>query len=195
MVNNKGGSSSESSSDSEGSRGLQKEDSCVGMFGDCVSVKNENTLRIGFQNAGGFPTKLGKLKEDAIHHGLVKWEFDIFGMIEMNLNWRMLPEQENLPITRTKEWWNQQHVSWTHNRTFEPRQPRQYGGAAIFSANKAAHRAVEKSYDESNLGRWVWTRYNGEKQSYPSSYLRLPTKPTSRPIHSIHPAKRLLSLH
>jgi hypothetical protein len=27
--------------------------------------------------------------------------------------------------------------------------------------NKAAHRAVEKGYDESRLGRWVWTRFKG----------------------------------
>jgi hypothetical protein len=82
-------------------------------------------------------------------------------MVEMNLDWRLLKEQEKLP-TRTKECWDQKHVSWSHNRTSPPRQPRQYGGTALFSTNKAAHRAVEKGYDEQNLGGWTWTRYKGK---------------------------------
>jgi len=158
MVNDHGDASSETSRDSEDSRGLQQGDLYVGKFGDCMYVKQENTLRIGFQNAGGFPTQLGKLKEDAIRQGLVRWEFDVFGMVETNLDWRVLKEQEKLPA-RTKEWWEHQHVSWSHNRTGTPRQPRQYGGTALFSVNKAAHRAVEKGYDSTNLGRWTWTRY------------------------------------
>ncbi len=62
---------------------------------------------------------------------------------------------------RTKDWWEQQHVSWTHNRTNHPRQARQYGGCSLFSIDKAANRAVDKGYDKTNLGRWVWTRYKG----------------------------------
>jgi exonuclease III len=72
----------------------------------------------------------------------------------------MLREQEKLP-SRTKAWWEHQHVSWAHNRTMAPSQVRQYGGCALFSINKAAHRACEKGCDGSNLGRWVWTRYKG----------------------------------
>jgi hypothetical protein len=43
-----------------------------------------------------------------------------------------------------------------------PQQVRQYGGCALFSVNKAAHRAIEKGFDKSNLGRWCWTRYKGK---------------------------------
>jgi len=102
-------------------------------------MKLDNTLRIGFQNI----------------------EFDIFGLAETNLDWRVLKESEKLPA-RTREWWDQQHVSWAHNRTAAPSQARQYGGTALFSVNKAAHRAVEKGYDESGLGRWIWTRFKGK---------------------------------
>jgi hypothetical protein len=84
MVNDQGDASSESSRDSEDKGGLQKGDIYVGKFGDSVPIKQENTLRIGFQNAGGFPTQLGKVKEDAIRQGLVRWELDNFGMVEMN---------------------------------------------------------------------------------------------------------------
>ncbi len=38
----------------------------------------------------------------------------------------------------------------------------QFGRMALFSIDKAAHRVVKKGVDESNLGRWVWTRYRGK---------------------------------
>jgi hypothetical protein len=43
-----------------------------------------------------------------------------------------------------------------------PQQVRQYGVCALFSVNKAAHRAIEKGFDKSNLRRWCWTRYKGK---------------------------------
>ncbi len=38
----------------------------------------------------------------------------------------------------------------------------QFGGAALFSIDKASHRVIEKWEDNSKLGRWVWTRYKGK---------------------------------
>ena len=160
-VNNSSEASSDSSRASEDSRDLQKGDLYVGHFGDRIEIKEENILRIGFQNIGGFPIQRGKLKEDNIRQGITKWDIDIFGMAEVNLDWRLVKEQDRLP-TRTKEWWPQQHVCWAHNKTFEPRQPRQYGGTAIFSVNKAALRATDKDCDGSYLGRWAWTKYKGK---------------------------------
>jgi len=29
----------------------------------------------------------------------------------------------------------------------------------LFSVDKAVHRAIEKGFDSTNLGRWAWTRY------------------------------------
>jgi len=103
----------------------------------------------------------GKLKEDNIRLGIKKWDFDIFGIAEINLDWRVLNEQERLPH-RTKEWWEHQHISWAHNRNLPPRQARQYGGTALFSVNKAALRVIGKGQDQTNLGRWSWTRYKGK---------------------------------
>jgi hypothetical protein len=161
MVNKELDSSSESSRDSGDCRGLPKGDLHVGNFGDTVCIKKDNTLRLGFQNIGGFPSQCRKLKEDNIRLGIQKWDFDIFGMAETNLDWRVLKEHEKLP-TRTKEWWDQQNVSWAHNRTFVPHQAQQYGGTALFSINKAAHQVIEKGFDQSLLGRWCWTRFKGK---------------------------------
>ena len=47
-------------------------------FGDFIVKKDSNTLRIGFQNIGGFSIKKGKLKDDTIRMGITQWDFDIF---------------------------------------------------------------------------------------------------------------------
>jgi hypothetical protein len=56
-------------------------------FGSSIPLKAANTLRIGFQNIGGFSTKNNSLKDDIINSGLKLWEFDIFGIAETNINW------------------------------------------------------------------------------------------------------------
>jgi hypothetical protein len=39
-------------------------------FGSSISLKAANSLRIGFQNIGGFSSKNNSLKDDIIHSGL-----------------------------------------------------------------------------------------------------------------------------
>jgi hypothetical protein len=34
-------------------------------------------------------------------HGITAWEFDIFGLAELNLDWRLIPEEHRL-FNRTK---------------------------------------------------------------------------------------------
>jgi hypothetical protein len=85
-------SSSAASGNTEDSRGPHIGDLYTGCFGDVITNKSSNTLRIGFQNVGGFPINKGKIKEDNTRMGLTKWEFDIFGCAETNLDWRILPE-------------------------------------------------------------------------------------------------------
>ena len=126
--------------------------------------KQKNILRIGFQNIGGFPVKKSKIKEDIIRQGLIKWDFDIFGAVETNLDWRLCREEDKLPL-RTNSWWEHQYVSWSFNSTAAPLEPRQYGGTVVFSNNQAAHRAISKGGDKSDLGRWSWTRYKGKGDS------------------------------
>jgi len=161
MVNRHDDSSLSASGNTEDSRGPPTGDLYVGIFGDVIENKRNNTLRIGFQNVGGFPSQKGKIKEDNIRIGLTKWEFDIFGCVETNLDWCTLPEEEKFPF-RTKEWWDTQHISWAHNRTGTSGSTHQFGGAAIFSINHTAHRVIDKGADGSALGRWTWTKYQGK---------------------------------
>jgi hypothetical protein len=193
MVNSNKDSSSESSGSSEDSTGEpQPGDLYVGPFGDVIACKLRNVLRIGFQNVGGFPVQRGKIKEDIIRLGLNKYEFDFFGFVETNLDCRMLREEEKLPL-RTQEWWETQHISWSHNRTGNPRNVRQFGGSALFSINQAAHHVIDKGWDKSNLGRWTWTRYQGKNLQTLRIVVAYRPNPPTRPLFGLCPTKCLLS--
>jgi hypothetical protein len=130
-------------------------------FGDIITKKGNNVLRIGFQNIGGFPIDRGKHKERIIRKGITKWESDVFGIAETNIDWRVVREEDKLFFCM-KEWWESLHLSWSHNSMQKPITARQFGGTALFSIGPAAHRVAEKGGDPSNLGRWSWTRYQGK---------------------------------
>jgi hypothetical protein len=46
-------------------------------WGDPIPKKPPNTLRIGFQNIGGFSFSSNSLKDDTLCHGITLWEFDV----------------------------------------------------------------------------------------------------------------------
>jgi hypothetical protein len=131
---------------------LQKSD----QFGDDIPLKPKKTLRIGFQNIGGFPVQQSDIKNDYIRIGISNWDFDIFGIAETNLDWRFVMEENKL-WARTREWWEHLHISQSHNTTFPATTDKQFGGTALFTINDIAHRVVAKGYDDSRLGRWSWT--------------------------------------
>jgi hypothetical protein len=130
-------------------------------FGDNIPIKKK-TLRLAFQNIGGFPTKPTDIKEDYIKSGLSTWDVDIFGIAEINLDWRIINEDHKL-WSRTREWWESLHISYSNNITFPPITEKQFGGTAIFTINDISHRVIAKGKDESQLGRWSWTALRGKQ--------------------------------
>ncbi len=97
-------------------------------------TKSNYMLRLGFQNIGGFPRERNKIKEENIRIGISTYSFDIFGIVETNTYWRLVPKDLKL-----------------HNQL------------KLLSMNKAAHRVIDKGLDASGLGRWCWTRYRGKR--------------------------------
>jgi hypothetical protein len=119
-------------------------------------------LRIAFQNIGGFPLCKNKLKDDALRCGISTYEFDVFGIAETSLDWRIQSDDLKL-YGRTTGWWETLNINFTHNRTQKPITKHQWGGTAILSLHHAAHRVTNKGTDPSQLCRWCWTRYQGKK--------------------------------
>jgi len=103
------------------------------------------------------------MKEEILRVGMTTWSFDIFGFAETNLDWRLLPEEQHL-FQRTKGWWDSLHISLSHNTTSAPNTVWQFGGTALFSFDKAAHRIIERGQDPARLGRWCWSRFRGKSQ-------------------------------
>jgi hypothetical protein len=125
-------------------------------FGNYIKKKLKNTLRIGFQNIGGIQKKnKNKLKDDNIRQRCTKYDFDIFGMAETNVDWRLFSE-ENIG------WWESLHLSIRNCTASKSITPYQYGCSAVWSINESVHRVmISKGNDTSMLKWWSWTRYRG----------------------------------
>ncbi len=83
-------------------------------FGDYIQLKQEHTLRLGFQNIGGISAEKNRIKDDIIRCGIEKFDFDIFGMAEVNTNWTYVQEPDRL-VHRSKHWWGGHHFTSAHN--------------------------------------------------------------------------------
>ncbi len=61
------------------------------------------------------------MKNETVWLGMQKWEFDVFGMVKTNLDWRFVQEDEK-PYARIKEWWTHSilagHITpqWLHKQ-------------------------------------------------------------------------------
>lgn len=67
-------------------------------YGSLPMLKEDNVLRIGFQNVGGLPAVRGKAKYDFLRAGINKFDFDIFGAAEVNIDWTWVKEEGSLQI-------------------------------------------------------------------------------------------------
>ncbi len=150
-------------------------------WGDDIAKKPAHILRLGFQNIGGFSFSSGSNKDDKIRHGINLWEFDIVGLAELNIDWRLIPEQDRLYF-RTKPWWKTVHISSTHNTTSPPIQRKQFGGTALLSLGSVVHHITGTGSDPSGLGRWTWSLYRGKNQRLLKVYTAYRPNPPSGPF-------------
>jgi hypothetical protein len=84
-------------------------------FGDIISKKRNNILRIGFQNIGGFSLDNNCYKDELLWKGANKYNF-ILGLAETNTDWKLINESGRL-YSRTRGWWEALHISLSHNCT------------------------------------------------------------------------------
>jgi hypothetical protein len=132
-------------------------------------LKLDDTLRVGFQNFGGFPEFASHFKNASFRQFILQHDFDIFGLAETNLKWCILPAASQF-YERIRNTWPKTHTSLAYNRTVPSRDSRklkgqsefrQYGGVALLSTTQAAHRVSGSGRDPTGLGRWTWTSYKG----------------------------------
>jgi hypothetical protein len=130
-------------------------------FGDSISKKGNNILRIEFQNKGGISFQKDSNKDNVLRCGISQWEFDIFGLLETNVDWQLIPE-DHKPHLHMKEWWDSCPLIIQSCRATKIDHRQQFGSMALLSLNKSSHRVISKGIDTTGLGRWRWTRYHGK---------------------------------
>jgi hypothetical protein len=75
-------------------------------------LKLEDTLRLGFQNFGGFPELSSHSKNDAYRSFIPAFDFDIFGVSETNLNWGALSAESQFQERIRNTW--EKHILPLH---------------------------------------------------------------------------------
>jgi len=126
-----------------------------------MGKKQDTTLRIAFQNIGGFSKdEEMDLKFESIRNFINDRQIDIFGFTEANTCWDVTPEVDR-PAHRTRGWWETSQWVVTHNCTEENLPTYQPGGVGLLCVNQVAHRALRPGADVLGLGRWCWTRIRG----------------------------------
>jgi len=133
----------------------------TGEWGKTLGKKQGLTLRIAFQNIGGFlKDDEMEMKFEAVRRFVTEHSIDIFGFTETNTCWDVLDEPLR-PATHTRGWWESCQWVVSHNRTEEHLQQYQPGGTGLLCVNQVAHRALCPGDDTLGLGRWCWMRLRG----------------------------------
>ena len=127
-------------------------------------------FRIGFANVCGFQpfvqcngnNKNCKCHDCSLRKFLVDNRFDIYGLIELNVNWSNVPPAHRLPH-RTRKWFEALRLQTAvlkpsrRNSSF-----RQWGGVSLWSMCKSAHHVDFSRSGSDPVGRWAWTTYRGK---------------------------------
>jgi hypothetical protein len=101
-------------------------------------------------------------KHKQIHQCIKKYQLNLFGIIEVNLNFKQLGP---------KAQWHDRfahapkhHSSVACNQHAFTKSRRNFGGVANISDGDFTHRVDDSGKDPSGLGRWTWTTFRGKNQ-------------------------------
>ena len=115
-------------------------------------------------NVNGLQQEKWKAKNDRIRKFLKKYDFDIMGFQESNLNWDMIQPKDQWD-ERTLGWWKGGHNSIkSYNKQDVISKAIQPGGCMTTSVNKAKRKVIGNGVDFRGLGRWAWTRFRGKQE-------------------------------
>ena len=150
------------------------------FFGDQLVPKQDQSIRIAFQNINLLPLRSHHGKNHKLYACIKSLELDVFCISETGLCWQKLPPEDQLR-ERTRPHFRRFRTTYANNTTELPiSRPRQYGGVATIVTDDIAHRVTITGRDPTGLGRWTWARIKG-----PESHIRIIS--AYRPVHSSGP--------
>lgn len=124
--------------------------------------KDQESIRICFQNTNGIPLINAHHKNESIYSFLANNNVDTFGMSEVNINWKLLPIDQRWSA-RTLSWFNNSRTTFSYLAEDKFSERYQIGGTGIMNIGGITRRFVEKGIDSNGLGRWAWCKYRGKR--------------------------------
>jgi hypothetical protein len=123
-----------------------------------IGKKTNNLLRIGYNNINGFSNNNNNDYNNCLRSFISHYNFDIFGMSEVNINWSRSPIQIK---DCTRGWFSRLQLSHSYFSQFPGTSTFQVGGVMQFTINDLTSRIQGFGHDMSGLGRWTWQTLRG----------------------------------
>ena len=135
------------------------------FHGDKLHTKPEKCTRIFSVQFNTFPinnTDEEKAKRIMLEALLRTSDADIMISQEDNVSWNLITA-ERRPKERCRQWFESLQVNSAFNTNEEnpERKAHLRGGVSVWSMNDATHRIVTTGVDNTGLGRWCYTKYQG----------------------------------
>ena len=125
--------------------------------------KSEKVIRIAFQNINGFGHTKGSIKQSEIREFMQEKEIDVYGLSEINVNWRITSKTNSI-YDIVRGWFERQHVAVGYNQHDRHCENYLPGGTGILTEGDTALKVIKSEQDPQKLGRWVSTLYRGKNQ-------------------------------
>ena len=125
--------------------------------------KPYHIFRYMFQNIQGLSVNPRSHKHQQICDAINNTEADIYGFAELNLNFKMLG-----PTHQWADRFHQlkrNHSVHSYNKHDSSEARTLFGGTAQIATGSFSHRAIASGADETGMGRWVWTLFQGKNQT------------------------------
>jgi hypothetical protein len=75
-----------------------------------MGVRNDNVIRVGMLNIGGFPCNNNWAKAEELSMYIANCTMDVIGLTEVNAHWKMIPVQY-IMAECTRGWWESMHIN------------------------------------------------------------------------------------
>ena len=132
------------------------------IWGNKIFFKNNDVIRLSFQNINGFLAGEEGFKAEKIQGYMEENQVDVFCLAETNTNWRLISKTNSLE-EKVRGWFKNKKVITTYNEHDRFCRDHQPGGTAIISRDEMALRHIRNGHDPKRLGRWCWKLFRGKK--------------------------------
>jgi hypothetical protein len=129
-------------------------------WGDNFGTKHQDTFRYCFTNINGPPLGANHDKHDLIIQDMAKYQIDILGLAEININFNRVGPT-NQWKDRFKKLGTNSHCTTNRHSTSQDKQL--FGGTAYLTSKSASHKVSSKGEDPLGLGRWTWAVFTGKQ--------------------------------